>query len=260
MKKLLLTLVLTLAAGAVSAAELSETIDRTFDVRPGSTLKLTNVNGRIAVASWDQPRVRVVAIKRVEGDREDLQAALKDLRVEMQQKDGGLTVTTIQSEQDNALGFMDWLFGDHVSRQIGYTVTVPRSMNVKVSNTNGGIELSEINGMLKLDTTNGKIDLARCAGSVDASTTNGSIRAELLHVAKGQPLFFETTNGRISIALPKDAALDVDAGTTNGSISTDLPVAASDIDRNSLRGSINGGGTRLKARTTNGGIEIRTRS
>jgi len=53
-------------------------------------------------------------------------------------------------------------------------------------------------------------------------------------------------------------AADVDAATTNGSIKTDLPVTARSIGDNSLRGTINGGGTLLRLRTTKGGSAIRT--
>lgn len=258
MKKLLATLALTLLATAATAAELKETIDRTFDVRPGATLRLSNVNGKITIGSWDQSRIHVVAIKKASGDREDAQRFMKEMRVEMQPRDGGLSVTTIHPRRNDGSGFFDWLLGDHVSGSVTYEVTVPRMMNVDVSNTNGTIELSQVTGSIELDTTNGRIEVERCAGSIDASTTNGSIHAELVRVAKGQPLRFDTTNGRISVTLPRDAAIDVDAGTTNGSISTDLPIVTMDKDRNSLRGTINGGGTRLRARTTNGGIEIKT--
>jgi hypothetical protein len=60
------------------------------------------------------------------------------------------------------------------------------------------------------------------------------------------------------VVVPANIAADVDAGTTNGSIKTDLPISTTRVDRNSLRGSINGGGTPLRMRTTNGGIAIRT--
>lgn len=258
MKKLILTLALTLAATVATAAELKETIDQTFNVRPGAKVRLSNVNGRITIDSWDQPRVHVVAVKKANGDRNDLPRYMKEMRVEMQQKDGGLVINTIHPKQDGDWGFFDWILGDHVNGSVTYTVTVPRTMNVDVSNTNGTISLSQVTGEIELDTTNGKIEVERCAGSIDASTTNGSIEAEMIRVTKGQPLRFETTNGRISVTVPRDAAMDVDAGTTNGSISTDLPVVTMEKDRNSLRGTINGGGTRLRARTTNGGIEIKT--
>jgi Putative adhesin len=257
MRTLLVTATLLLATAA-GAADLTETIDRTFDVRPGANVAISNVNGRITIKSWDQPRVRVIAKKEVDGDRDELQQALKELRVEMQPRDGGLVVTTHYPKNSEGVGgILSWLSGDHIDAEVQYDVTVPRNMNVDVSNTNGGIHLSDISGNLELDTTNGRIEVKRCAGSLDASTTNGSIDAELLRVAKDQPLRFETTNGRIEVAVPANVTADVDASTTNGSINSDLPVATTRTSSNSLRGTINGGGTSLRMRTTNGGITIR---
>jgi hypothetical protein len=247
-----------LLATTAGAAELSETIDRTFDVRAGANVVLSNVNGRITIGSWDQPRVRVVAIKEVEGDRDEVKRALADLRVEMQPRDGGLVVATHYPKQESGIvSLFGWLTGDHIDAEVRYDVTVPRSMNVDISNTNGAIHLSDVSGKLELDTTNGKIEVTRCAGSLDASTTNGSIHAELVRIAKGQPLRFETTNGRIEVTVPANVGAEVDASTTNGSISTDLPVATTRTSSNSLRGTINGGGTQIRLRTTNGGIAIR---
>src|SRR5688500_17757600 len=44
MRKLILSTML-LVASAAMGAELSETVDRTFDVKPGATVTLRNVNG-----------------------------------------------------------------------------------------------------------------------------------------------------------------------------------------------------------------------
>ena len=259
MRKLFLTMILVFVSTAASAASLSQTIDKTFDVRGGANVVLKNVNGRITITSWDQPRVRVIAVKEVKADRDEVQKAMSELRVEMQPRDGGLVITTHHPRHDHGVSsIFEWILNDHVEAQVRYDITVPRTMNVDVTNTNGSIRVTDVAGQHELDTTNGKIEVTRCSGSLDASTTNGAIHADLTRVAKGQPLRFETTNGRIEVTVPADLAVDVDAGTTNGSISTDLPVATTRLSRNSLRGSINGGGTPLRMRTTNGGIAIRT--
>ncbi|HKR64711.1 MAG TPA: DUF4097 family beta strand repeat-containing protein [Thermoanaerobaculia bacterium] len=259
MRKAFLAAALLLCALSVRAAELKERIDRTFDVRPGAKVSLSNVNGGIKVTAWDQPRVRVIADKEVHADSDDVKQALAALRVEMQPSNGGLVITTHYPKNGDGGGSLfDWLVGDHVSRNVEYELMVPRTMNIEIEDTNGSIRLSEVVGTHNLETTNGKIEVTRCGGAVEASTTNGSIHAELLTVAKGQPLRFHTTNGRIEVVVPPNFAADVDADTTNGSISTDLPVATTHVARNSLRGTINGGGAPLRLRTTNGGIEIRT--
>ncbi|HYI08584.1 MAG TPA: DUF4097 family beta strand repeat-containing protein [Thermoanaerobaculia bacterium] len=260
MRKLLITTLVTLfLASAVSAAELTETIDKTFDVKPGASVSLDNVNGGVTIGSWDQPRVRIVAQKKVKASKGEVQEAMRALKVEMAQSNGGLTVNTRYPREGDGIGSLfDWLTGDHVQASVRYEVTVPRSMNLDISTVNGSINLTQVNGKHELETTNGKIDVSRCSGSLEASTTNGGIDAELVQVTKGQPMRLSTTNGRIEVAVPAGLAVDVDASTTNGSIQSDLPVSTTKISRNSLRGSINGGGTPLKLRTTNGGIEIKT--
>lgn len=258
MRKLFMATLTLAAATAASAASLQQTVDQTFNVRAGADVVLKNVNGRITVKAWDQPRVKVVALKEVEAGKDDLKGVMAELRVEFQQRDGGLTIITHYPKRDEGIhSIFDWILGNDISAEVTYDLMVPRTMNIDVTNTNGSIRLSDVAGKHELDTTNGKIELTRCAGSLDASTTNGSIVAELTSVSKGQELRLETTNGRIEVAVPRDFAADVDAGTTNGEIHTDLPVATTHSGRNSLRGSINGGGTPLRMRTTNGGIEIR---
>ncbi|MDQ3283587.1 MAG: DUF4097 family beta strand repeat-containing protein [Acidobacteriota bacterium] len=255
MRKLVMLSLTLLLTAAASAAEFTETVDRTFDVRPGASVTLSNVNGAVTISAWDQPRVRVIARKRVESNADNAKAVLGELRIDMQPRNGGLAITTKYPNRDG--GFLDWLFGKNVDAQVRYELTVPRSMSLDVENVNGGIHVFDVSGKHELATTNGKIEVARCAGSLDASTTNGAITAELTNVQKGAPLRFSTTNGRIDVKLPASVAVDVDADTTNGRIQSDLPIATTQFGDNSLRGSINGGGTPLKLRTTNGGIQIR---
>lgn len=259
MRKLLVTIFITLAASAASAAELHETIDRTFDVRPNATFLLDNVNGHVTVTSWDQPRIRVHVDKSADGwDSDDVRAALREVRVDIQARPDRVSVKTV--EPNKSFGFFDFLFGHHVSRNVTYEITVPRLTNLDVGTVNGGVNIDAVTGQIRVETTNGKIEVQRCAGSVDASTTNGGIHAELLNVTPGKSMTFETTNGHITVVVPPSLSADVDASTTNGRISTDLPVTTRVFDRNTLRGAINGGrGGLLRLRTTNGGIDIKTR-
>jgi hypothetical protein len=257
MRKVFFAALMLLLATAAEGATLTETIDRTIDVRPGAALTLSNVNGRVTVTAWDQPRVHIVARKEVEAARDEVQDVMKALRVEIVAKDGGVLVKTHHPKRsEDGMGFFEWLLGGGVDAEVRYDITVPRSMNVEVENTNGSIRLSNVSGRHDLETTNGKIEVAGCAGTLEASTTNGSISAELVK-ADAAAMSLETTNGRIEIAVPSTFAASIDAATTNGAIKTDLPVATTRLERNSLRGSINGGGPTLRLRTTNGGIEIR---
>ena len=255
MRRLAIAALLTLAAVAVHAETISQTIDKTFDVRPGARFALDNVNGHVNVTSWDQPRIRVHAVKTV-SRADDPKGALDALRVEITPRDGGLSVHTVYPSH-GSVGILDFLAGNWSDAKVEYDVTVPRSMSLDVETTNGAIEVNGVSGLLKIETTNGHIRLDRCAGNVDASTTNGRVTAELLSVDRTRPNRLSTTNGKIVLTVPSSLAAEIDASTTNGSIDSELAVTTHSIGRHSLRGTINGGGAELKLRTTNGSIEIR---
>ena len=254
MRRSAIAFALVFIAVTAAASTLEETFDRTYDVRPGALLSLANVNGRITVHAWDQPRVRIHADKRVQGSGSAARDAMSSLKIEVAPSAGGLQVVTHFPKQDS---FLDWMFGAHVNASVSYDVTVPRTMDLDLHNTNGGVEVSDVRGSHRIGTTNGRIELVRCAGDVQAETTNGQIRAELLDITPGKSVSLETTNGRIALAAPATFAARVDATTTNGSINTELPVTATSLGRHALHGTINGGGGELRLRTTNGSIDIR---
>ena len=255
-KRFLLTAILTIAAAAANAATLDETFDRTFDVRPGAVFALMNTNGHINVRAWDQPRIRVHAVKHVESrDGDAARDAMKALTLALSQPNGGLRIETKYPKHND--GIFEWIAGTNVNVSVTYEVMVPRTMDLQIENTNGAIEASDIRGSHRIETTNGHITLARCAGDLDAETTNGAIEAELTTVNAGRVVRLETTNGHINARLPRAFAARIDAETTNGAIDSDLPVTTrGSQSKHALRGTINGGGPDLRLRTTNGSIHI----
>jgi hypothetical protein len=258
MTRRLIFLALLFAAATAGAAALDQTFDRTYDVRPGARLVLDNVNGRVTVTAWNQPRVRVRAEQHVESH--DSAAAKKTMAglVNVAADANGLRIHT--NHPKNTDGFFAWLAGMNVETRVNYEIVVPRSMNLDVETVNGTVAASNVNGVLRFSTTNGRINIERCSGELEASTTNGGIAAELLTVVPGRPVRLSTTNGRITVALPRTIVTRLDAGTSNGSINSDIPVLTSSSSRHSLRGTINGGGTaELRLHTTNGSIEIKGR-
>ncbi|HEV7923672.1 MAG TPA: DUF4097 family beta strand repeat-containing protein [Thermoanaerobaculia bacterium] len=256
MRKLFLTFALFTMAAAASAGTLREPMDRTMDLRPGGEISLVNVNGKITITSWDQPRVRLQAEKYVESrDDEAAEKAMQELRIEVKATAKGISIETRQPNR-GAGGLLEALFGDNINMGVRYELTVPRSVNLNVENTNGSVHVSELSGRLDLETTNGRIEVARCSGSVNAGTTNGAIHAELLQVASGASMHLETTNGGISLAIPSNLGASIEAGTTNGSVTTDVPITTTRFEKHSLRGTMNGGGPSIRLSTTNGSIKI----
>ena len=258
MTRRLLFAALLLIAATAGATTLDQTFDRTYDVRPGAHVVLDNVNGRVTVTAWNQPRVRVRAEQHVESHDAGLAKKTMTGLVNVAADGNGLRIHT--NHPKNPDGFFAWLAGMTVQTRVDYEITVPRSMNLDLETVNGTVTASNVSGVLRFSTVNGRIIIERCAGELEASTTNGGIAAELLTVTPGRPVKLSTTNGRIMVALPRTIAARVDAATTNGAINSDIPVLTTSASKHSLRGTINGGGNaELRLHTTNGSIEIKAR-
>ena len=106
-----------------------------------------------------------------------------------------------------------------------------------------------------MESSGGKLRLGNISGKLNAETSGGSVSAILSSPVAGD-VRLETSGGSITVVTPANAALTIDAETSAGSVRSDLPIAEMGRDNDSLKGTINGGGTKLVLRSSAGSIEI----
>ncbi len=272
-KRLSVFLGLLLMAGAAGAETLTEKLDRTVPLQAGSQVRLSNVNGAVTLEAWDRNEVHIMAEKKVKaGDADVARKYMSELKIDISQGPDGLRIDTQYPRKGS--GFFDWMFGKDVNANVTYRLQVPRraalhvvSVNGGVSatgtrgpahleTTNGGITVRNVQGQMTLETVNGGIDVIKSAGALRASSVNGGIDAELSDLPDGSEIRLASTNGGISLRLPRDARFSIDAGTTNGRVRSDLSIEGGQPGKRSLQGDLNGGGGKLYAHTTNGSIDI----
>lgn len=263
---------LLLAATAASAATLKEPFSQSYPFNAGATLTLRNVNGAVTLEGWDRNDVRVDAEKEVKaGSDEAARKLMSEVKIEVQASAGGVHIETRIPQRDN--GFLDWLSGNQANVNVTYHIHLPRRAVVDAGNTNGRIALTGTQGKAKLATTNGGLDVAGVqgdlvlettngaisgkgvSGTVKAETTNGGIDLLFASVPRAGDLSLETTNGAVTVKLPRGAAFSVDAENTNGGVQSDFEIAG-DKGKHHMNGTVNGGGSRLRIRTTNGGVHL----
>lgn len=263
-----------LTAGIAGAETLTEKLDRTVPLQGGSQVWLSNVNGGVTLEVWDRNEVRIQAEKKVKaGDADVARKYMSALKIDITQGADGLRIDTKYPRKGGS-GFFDWMFGKDVNANVTYRLQVPRRAALGIENVNGGISVTgtrakahletvnggitvkDVQGAMVLETVNGGIDVIRSAGALRASSVNGGIDAELSDLPDGSELRLASTNGGISLRLPRDARLSIDAGTTNGRVRSDLSIDGGQPGKRSLKGDLNGGGGKLYAHTTNGSIDI----
>ncbi|HEX9187431.1 MAG TPA: DUF4097 family beta strand repeat-containing protein [Vicinamibacteria bacterium] len=228
-------------AGDFGGSRFQKTVEESRPLAANGELRLENTNGSIRLAAWDEPRVKIEAVKHAGTER-----ALDELKVEITGEGDRLTVRTRHPRPR-------WMGG---SQRVDYRVSVPRGARVEVTNVNGRVEVDGVAGPVKAVTVNGSVDVAGAASGVDASAVNGSVEVQLARVDPAGRSELSTTNGSVRLTLPRDASADVEARTVNGSVGCDFDLADSRKSRRKLEGRIGAGGARFDLGTVNGSVHI----
>lgn len=119
--------------------------------------------------------------------------------------------------------------------------------------TSGGhIDVSNSEGTVKVKTSGGHIKLADISGTVEASTSGGGISADLSTIEQYAEL--STSGGNVNINIPEQ--LGVDLNLRGSYVSTNLQNFSGDVDKDEVRGKLNGGGPMISARTSGGSVSV----
>jgi DUF4097 and DUF4098 domain-containing protein YvlB len=140
----------------------------------------------------------------------------------------------------------------------GGSIDIGSGTGEMTAKTSGGsIKIDNFSGNVFARTSGGDIRANTIAGAIDASTSGGSVGVSI----KGQPgkdCRLHTSGGGITVELEDTVALNIDAEASGGSVSTELPIAVlGQIRKESLRGTLNGGGHSLVLQTSGGSIQLR---
>jgi hypothetical protein len=227
--------------------EARDTWTKTYPLGANGRLEIVNTNGFIKVDASDSPQVEVHA-ERIA--RAATPQAAKDL-LQKAEISEDVSSDRVHLESRSPTGF-----GLRGNTQVQYTVRVPAGAIVHLRDTNGRIDVAGLTRETHVTTTNGQIEGRHLDGEVHATTTNGGVNLEMQSVSKD--IEIQTTNGQVSLTIPKNASVDIAARVTNGHIAVnDLPVQREEeSSRRQFNGRVNGGGPRIQVQTTNGGISI----
>jgi DUF4097 and DUF4098 domain-containing protein YvlB len=218
---------------------------RSYTLQPGGRLEIVNVNGTINAEPGDGGKVEVKAERRVKARTDE--AAREVLNQIQMVEDVSPERVRIETKVPRM---------SRIDQQVQYWVKVPKGLSVSFETVNGGVRLENLDGQIVASTTNGGVRGRGLRGSVKAETTNGGVEIDM--VAVTGEIDLDTTNGGIKLRLPGDTKANLEARCTNGGISVEEPLSieVSEKSRRHLRGTMNGGGLRISAETTNGGIRI----
>ena len=204
-------------------------------------------NGGVSFYGWDKNEILVRALVQTNADsKAEAEALAKDIRI---LTDGD----RVRADGPANRRYASW--------SVSYEVWVPRKMDLDAETHNGGISVEGVEGRMSLHGVNGGIALRDVAGDIRAETTNGGASAVLSGASwRGAGLDLETTNGGVTLELPRNYNAELETGTVNGGLNIDFPITVSGFVSRRIRTKLGTGGPRIRAITTNGGVRIRSSS
>jgi DUF4097 and DUF4098 domain-containing protein YvlB len=167
------------AIGAISPlaaqAKIERTIEKTFTVSPGGTLKVETSGGNISVSTGDTDQVKVVARERFRtSSEEEADQVTKDLRVEIEQHGNDVSAFA-KYEGGSSLGGL-WHSGT-TPVYVSFDVVVPKKYEANLKTSGGNIDVANLTGGIDAKTSGGNINLGRIDGQANVRTSGGNIES-----------------------------------------------------------------------------------
>jgi len=233
--------------------EATETWTRSYPISAGGTVDLSTVNGRIEVVAGTKPTVEVTATKVAKAaTKEGAADLLKKIAIKEEVSGDAIKLRVERPGSNGGMHLGGW----GQSTEVRYRVEVPAATKLVLETTNGQIDVDGVRGAAKLETVNGTIKANGLGGSISAETVNGGV--DLGVASLDADVHVETVNGGVTVRLPATAKATLVGRTTNGGLSVDgLQVEEIERSRRRLEARLNGGGQRVEAETTNGGVTFK---
>jgi hypothetical protein len=258
-----------------------ETIERQFTVTGPAMLRVSNINGLVAIQPGEDGVIAITAVKHE--DRGDAERTEIDIS---QEADGSVRVKTQFHKR------WEWIFDWRSPCRVDYTIRVPRACAVKVRGVTCDMSIQGLEGEINVRTVSGDVKLADLTGrlsargvsgkiqgtglegpleaetvsgditligssfpSVEATSVSGALAVEAL--TGSGPYRFKSVSGQLQVALPAGSGCKVEMSSVSGRLHSDLPITKEWGDGRQRGAEIQGGGPALHFKSVSGDMRVK---
>jgi len=228
-----------------AAADQRQEIRQSFQLSPGASVELANINGAIKIETSETTTADVY-VERLGASQE----ALSRRKILIEADSNSLR---IHGEKGD-INFIERMFGSNPSERI--TLKLPRQVALHTKGVNGSVTVGEINGPVDVRGVNGRVQIAGTNGAAEFKGINGNISLGLKQV-NTEGVNLGGINGNVDLQLMQGLNADFDAHGINGAVVSDLSDVMIDRSkRGSYSGRIGNGGSPITAKGINGNIRF----
>lgn len=149
--------------------------------------------------------------------------------------------------------------------------------DLRIHTGDGNADISNVDGTVHLDSGDGNFQIHNASGDLNARTSDGRMTVDgrftslQLHSSDGRldvtfldgsklnsPSRIESSDGSVTIRVPRNFAADLDLSASDGRIDSTLPFTVDHYEsgKQRLQGRLNAGGIPLVVHTSDGNISI----
>ena len=238
--------------------QITEYFSEEYIVTENTVLRVSTINGKLEIYSWDGDTVKVDAVKKSRIGQEELD------KME-------ITITELTNLIDISADYT----GSRVTTpSVDMNIKIPANVTVESATTsngqviingvkgdldaetsNGGIFIEDVEGYVSAHTSNGQITVETTTGVRDLSSSNGVITAQIYDFK--EDIRISTSNGAIIVYLNHNLHADIQMSTSNGQITiSGLTVNLTTSQDKYKAGTIGNGGDLIDIETSNGNIQL----
>ena len=151
--------------------------------------------------------------------------------------------------------------------------------DLNLTTGDGDVDIDHVSGDLRIRSGDGHVHVTDANGAIDAHTSDGSLNVDglfhalALHTSDGtldlslregtkltEASTIQSSDGSVTVHVPHNFAADLSVHSSDGHVDCALPLTMdhyqSGGEGHELHGKLNGGGTPLSIRTSDGNVKI----
>ncbi len=257
-QKLILTGCLFLFCAGLAVSQQTREIQKTFPLEKDGRVSIDTYKGSITIEPWDKNEVDVHVKIEPDGWGRDDEEKVEDTEIIFSASASSVRMKTDYDKVERH----SW-FGISSGNLplVHYTVKMPRTAELTIEDYKSESVIGPLAGNVRFNTYKGEVKFSELRGGLDLETYKGQARVE--YASLSAPSHFDTYKGEISLLIPQGVGCELDADIgrkadfrSDFEITSTWRVKRGDED---IRGTINGGGPRIRIKTYKGEIRLISR-
>ncbi|MDT7602860.1 MAG: hypothetical protein QOF61_857 [Acidobacteriota bacterium] len=219
-----------------------EELRQTYQLSANARVELSNIDGSVVIDTIDGSTAELVI--------KSYSYAANPRKLSVEQTSSSLI---LRGPERKLKGDADWSDGTRHSVRL----TLPRRINLVMTNVRDSVRVGEIDGTVKLDGVAGRVGIAQATGAAEIANVSGSVSMALVRLS-GRGVSVSNVAGRVTLRFIEDVNAELQTSGIKGKVYVELPNVAveGEMTKSDFRAKVGTGGANLTVSDVTGTVRL----